>query len=624
MTSQRILSGSKTKGSTASLTGSAQYFYQGTSVRTFGSYVGSLLPRIGSSDRVELYKDGNPVSRLKEFDDSIIINNDLSDMGGTGDGKRIEERVNHSYENRNFGQAPTTLLGEPYADTKGFNPVHYIQDPGDVMWPTNMWNAGELDDHEFNGIIEPLDIRRELFGDLDTRYEGRAVRGSLVGASSERPWGSKEIKDSWRLIDNQEIAFLDSPLIKKVETSYFEIFGLGAPEEFWQNRFQYQFAPPNHETIYEYSQAAAGSIQLWGSFRTSDPEDLSTETVSMGYVENDTTRPDVGVESIGEYNYTYYDGSAFNGYVSIENVSYWNSILGDKGQPSDTHEFTLGAWIKGSADFTTDDGTIFAFGSVNSRFLNSHCGLKFYARGTGLNPSLLIDIGDTAGSNNDKDTWQTIQTSTALNNNNWNFVTAVVTIDNDARTTDVVFYVNAEVVPDFQAAFDFTTSPTSHWSIRKILGGVDVACIGAIGHVTYASVQERFQGKIAMPCIWDSALTAEDVKAIYGAVLARKNSIGYNAVEAENQELLAIQAYQDIKQSPDIPMIDNSDYHDKVYFSLFSHNNSDMRAALRKLNSSSCDRITDPFEKRSHRGLAEGQSVGSLAFSNSIIVGEEK
>ena len=74
MTSQRILSGSKTKGSTASLTGSAQYFYQGTSVRTFGSYVGSLLPRIGSSDRVELYKDGNPVSRLKEFDDSIIIN----------------------------------------------------------------------------------------------------------------------------------------------------------------------------------------------------------------------------------------------------------------------------------------------------------------------------------------------------------------------------------------------------------------------------------------------------------------------------------------------------------------------------------------------------------------------
>ena len=311
MTSQRILSGSKTKGSTATLTGSAQYFYQGTSVRTFSSYVGSLLPRIGSSDRVEIYKDGNPVSRLKQFDDSIIINNDLSDMGGENDGKRIEERVNHAYENRNFGQAPTTLLGEPYADTKDFDPVHYIQDPGDVMWPANMWNAGELDDHEFDGVVEPLDLRREIFGDLDTRYEGRAIRGSLVGGSSERPWGSKEIKDSWQTTDNEETAFLDAPLT-------------------------------------------------------------------------------------------------------------------------------------------------------------------------------------------------------------------------------------------------------------------------------------------------------------------------YNITNGEGRNLVAVQAYQNIDQSPDVPMIDNSDYHDKVYFSLFSHNNGSMRTALRRLNSASCDSITDPFEKRAHRGLAESQGVGSLAFANSIVIGEEK
>ena len=307
MTSQRILSGSKTKGSTATLTGSVQYFYQGTSVRTFSSYVGSLLPRMGSGDRVELYKDGSPIDRLKQFDDSVIVNNKLSDMGGDNDGRRIEERVDHSYENRNFGQAPSTLLGEPYADTKDFDPVHYIQDPGDIMWPANMWNAGELDDHEFDGIIEPLDLRREIFGDLDTRYEGRAIRGSLVGAGSERPWGSKEIQDSWKTIDNQETAFLDSPL-------------------------------------------------------------------------------------------TY---------------------------------------------------------------------------GEGRGP-------------------------------------------------------------------------------------------------------------------------------------------------------MAVQAYQNVEQSPDVPMIDNYDYHDKVYFPLFSHNNSSMRTALRRLNSASCDSITDPFEKRAHRGLAESQDVGSLAFSNSIVIGEEK
>ena len=79
MTSQRVLSGSKTKGSSASLTGSVQYFYQGTSVRTFSSFVGSLLPRIGVGDRIELYKDGSPLDTFNEFDDSIVINNNSAE-----------------------------------------------------------------------------------------------------------------------------------------------------------------------------------------------------------------------------------------------------------------------------------------------------------------------------------------------------------------------------------------------------------------------------------------------------------------------------------------------------------------------------------------------------------------
>jgi hypothetical protein len=218
MTSQRVLSGSKTKGSSASLTGSVQYFYQGTSVRTFSSFVGSLLPRIGVGDRIELYKDGSPLDTFNEFDDSIVINNNSADMGGDNDGKRLEERISHYYEDREFGQPTMTLKGEPYADTIKFDPVVYINDSQEVMWPVNMWNAGSLDDHEFDGVIEPLDIRREVFGEIVTRYEGHAIRGALVGAASEQPWGSKEIDDVWYLSDKSNKPFLDAPVTFSLES----------------------------------------------------------------------------------------------------------------------------------------------------------------------------------------------------------------------------------------------------------------------------------------------------------------------------------------------------------------------------------------------------------------------
>ncbi len=208
-TTQRVLSGSITKGSTATLTGSVQYYYQGVNSRTFSSYYGSLIPRVGSGDRTKLYKSGHPVSDVL-FDDSIILNNTAEDMGGETD-LRLEQRVNFDFEKRNFGQPPVTLQGEPYADALDFDPVAYIQDSDEVMWPVNLWNLGDLPSYEYDGVIEPLDIRDEILGYIDGRFEGRAIRGSLVGGSSEKPWGSNPIKSEWAINDAPYRPFLDAP-----------------------------------------------------------------------------------------------------------------------------------------------------------------------------------------------------------------------------------------------------------------------------------------------------------------------------------------------------------------------------------------------------------------------------
>jgi hypothetical protein len=79
------------------------------------------------------------------------------------------------------------------------------------LWPANLWNAGSLPDHEFDGVIEVFDIRREILGQVDLRYEGHAPRGSVMGPFSESPFGSTAITDKWTFADYALSPFLDGP-----------------------------------------------------------------------------------------------------------------------------------------------------------------------------------------------------------------------------------------------------------------------------------------------------------------------------------------------------------------------------------------------------------------------------
>lgn len=97
----------------------------------------------------------------------------------------------------------------------------------------------------------------------------------------------------------------------------------------------------------------------------------------------------------------------------------------------------------------------------------------------------------------------------------------------------------------------------------------------------------------------------------------------YNIEYGPSLGRLPLQAYQNIEQSSDPAFLEENTYHDRVYFSLLAHNNSDMRVALQNLNSSSCESLTDPFEKRAASGLTTGQSVGSIAFSDTFIIGDK-
>ena len=183
---------------------------QGIDAQADDVYFPSLLPRVRQGAPMSLWRQGEKISD-KYFDDTLAMNPNPQDMRSVGDIKVIQ-RVNFDWEQLNFGQAPTVQQGESYVETARFNPIDYLESSEETMWPVNLFNLGSLLDHEFDGVIEPFDIRSELLGIVRSRFEGHSVRGGLTGGASETYFGSKQIVDTWHDNDTKAPFFLDAPI----------------------------------------------------------------------------------------------------------------------------------------------------------------------------------------------------------------------------------------------------------------------------------------------------------------------------------------------------------------------------------------------------------------------------
>ncbi len=270
-TTERVLSGSKTKGSTATYSGSVKYFYQGINAKEDDVYFGSLIPRIQSGPRMALFRGTQRLSD-KHFDDtahlpdtfSAVMSSSFKKNGwttwtqkvtssvgfGTGsikaEGGQQDARVKRlpsgswigyqvdvpslgtnpvhlqlQFERpiTTFGQPPSVPHEGPYVAVNNFNAVSFIEADERSMWPVNLTNVGSILGREFDGVIEPLDIRSEILGLWNTKHLGHSVRGALVGAASHTIFGSKEIKDRWNKYDPGPAPFLDAPMLFGVTAS---------------------------------------------------------------------------------------------------------------------------------------------------------------------------------------------------------------------------------------------------------------------------------------------------------------------------------------------------------------------------------------------------------------------
>jgi len=651
--SQRVLSGSIVKGSKASLSGSAQYFTQGINANTFTSYLGSLIPRVGSGDRTQLYRNNKKISSTV-FDDTTTLNNQLNDMGGEND-DAFEERISFSYEKRNFGQHTEMPLGEPFADLIDFDPVTYLNDNDSFMWPVNLWNLGSLTDHEFDGIIEPLDIRPEILGELDTKYQGRAIRGAVVGSFSNRPWGSIEIKDSWKANESHGFAFLDAP------TTMSSSAGFTATQV---------YETPNYLTAsfttsggYTYTQATAEKLHLWLE-TDATPDDRSPDNASVTVLGTETTNYAITTESVGgdqTHKVWNYAGSASEiGYDLGLPGTYWDNKIGLGAASIPTTgsyvapgatTFTVAMWIKLGNDATTTSSgpELFSFGQ---RISNASSGAAFEV---GLSNGS-TSIGDSRPSINGS-TSNSKRLMVSIRGGNW---TANQQEASDVHVTQDWNYfhdkewhhlaVAVEVVQGNNSSAPPTSTTivdvhidgvkknmllTSYGtSFKAVYGGdssyklVDTAGSKAGKMRLFHNIlgQEQYKGSATEPAIWGTKLTSDEVNAVYEV---QKNKqiqetlIDHHNVPENEIKAISLQGYQNI-ESPSDNSFEEKDHHEEVFITLTAHNGNDMQNALRLLNSSSCDTIADPNVKRSSRGFYFGENAGSITFGDSFMIGELK
>ena len=195
--SQRVLSGSKTRGTTATNSSFIDQFRQGVSVLTMAQRYAGMSPKIAAGSSPIMVLDGKKiVGHDNFFDETMSAPKAAAVLGTSGSTNPLNSAhgiisfvPNHQMVRRDYGQAKLFKDDEPYEDMAKFNPVAFIEDAGGTMiYPYILWNVSMRDPDQMDGVIEPLAIRsRASRNSIDWPFEAHGVSGLyLDGAEDSR------------------------------------------------------------------------------------------------------------------------------------------------------------------------------------------------------------------------------------------------------------------------------------------------------------------------------------------------------------------------------------------------------------------------------------------------------
>jgi len=540
---------------------------QGLDAQPDDIYFPSLLPRLRQGAPMSLWRQGEKISD-KYFDDTLAMNPNPQDMRGVGDIK-VTQRMNFGWEQLNFGQAPTVQQGESYVETARFNPIDYLESSEETMWPVNLFNLGSLLDHEFDGVIEPFDIRSELLGIVRSRFEGHSVRGGLTGGASETYFGSKQIVDTWHDNDAKAPFFLDAPInwetipvgaysniTQEPDAPFYDqtAFGITTSPLVMNNPAHLQPAKISYSVFTSFpgekwtegpagyrNLPSSGNLLAWWRLNTDvsatgDAVDSSGND-HEGIFPSTNRRPDPSSASPAPYVQTItanFDGSLNQ--VRLENGSVWNPLIGGSGASS--LPFSIVFWINPDISGVDSNQGIVWFGSS---FNEAHRGV-IYNKGTG---TVRFDVGSTT--------------------------TNLATISAGVWTHVAVTYAGGSAAPA-RARIYIDGVQQSFLDINN--GDVDDILAGSVCRLGSTHAGQYFKGLLADISVWGKRLLLAEIEALRDA----SNGV-YELAMLEDPLLAGLRNISEDKnpRNPD---------------------------------------VVDPTEKRANHGFYFGQNAGSIVYGD--------
>jgi len=202
-------------GNLSIYTGSLSPYLQGTELRHLWQLTSYTVLKIRSNTSLISTKD-NIIQDQNFFDDTL----GRVSLGLAGTGSqvtldtqgRVGQTLDHRIERRDLGQTAVYDDDTPFveADSVERNPVIIIeQHPQNLSVPLSLVQASAASLFSFDGVIEPLEIRRVVdLSSIELPYIARSIKADLNNTNSRRE--NILIVDNHSVDDKGTRPFLDS------------------------------------------------------------------------------------------------------------------------------------------------------------------------------------------------------------------------------------------------------------------------------------------------------------------------------------------------------------------------------------------------------------------------------
>lgn len=587
-----------------SFTGSIASFIQGINVDSYSRFGRAIAPLLGRSSKNNYYLSSSTGTTSLDntqtfFDDSrkgpaLMTSGTVGTVrvAITDQKQRVIVTPSYFVEQREFGYdqyftatEPVLLDGvatgqlkfAPFKEMGKWNSVHYIESPDTMQWPVVLDSPSAMDPFEFNGVIEPLTIRKKItesstFLDTPEDPEPHSIRGSITsgemfGDSLGKVFPSSNFYNPadtslglapWENLgdaityDGTQDHVLPMPIIGDIPPSpdpfneknevddlinqlqdkslYYYLTGSSiAPYRLGQTWSSSNNAVAG--TI--YTQESIDSLQAW--WRLNTDMSVSNTVAKDSYIYNRTGsfhlmgyRPTVAASTpsstIAEDS-SYFDGddssSTKAARVSIGKPEMWNAIIGNDSGNGGTSQMTFAGWYN-QLSGSTGYAHLLNFCSSEGTSADSNAG------GIGLK---LYTIQDSSGNfTANKFRFATrwsgdASIATFAFSNNFELSAAtdtwihfVVTYDATTGSNLPQFYANGEFLACASETFSSLAKAETWGGISNVGDSNSMACyIGDISRWSDSTRQFAFTGNLCDIAIWNKSLTADQIRSLYRA-----------------------------------------------------------------------------------------------------------